>query len=121
MQLDLGGNVAVVTGGASGIGWACARTFAREGCLVSVWDISSSTDEQKAALSLESSTPSHSVIVDVTDSTAVEAALRETEDTLWPVSCLVHAAAIGPGKFGFPFTKLKPSDRFKAHVCRDGK
>ena len=71
-----------------------------------MWDISSTSDEQKAALSLESSTPSHSVIVDVADSTAVEAALRETEDTLGPVSHLVQAAAIGSGKFGFPFTNL---------------
>jgi 2-hydroxycyclohexanecarboxyl-CoA dehydrogenase len=113
MQLELSGKVAVVTGGASGIGWACARMFAGEGCLVSVWDISSTTDEQRAALSLDSSSPSHSVIVDLTDSKAVEAALRETEATLGPVSHLVHAAAIGSGKFGFPFTNLKPSDWLK--------
>src|SRR4051812_42201089 len=31
-------------------------------------DISSTTDEQRAALSLDSSSPSHSVIVDLTDS-----------------------------------------------------
>src|SRR5438270_13549162 len=82
MQLELSGNVAVVTGGASGIGLACARMFAREGCLVSVWDISWITDEQKAALSLESSSPSHSVIVDLTDSRG-RAALRRTEATFW--------------------------------------
>src|SRR3954453_8232412 len=110
MQLELSGKVAVVTGGASGIGWACARMFAREGCHVSVWDISSLRDEQRAALSFEASHRSHSVIVDLRDTTAVEAALRETEATLGPVSHLVHAAAIGSGKFGFPFTNLNPSD-----------
>src|SRR3954470_21129197 len=113
MQLELSGKVAVVTGGASGIGWACARMFAREGCYVSVWDISSLRDEQRAALSFEASDRSHSVIVDLRDTTAVETALRETEATLGPASHLVHAAAIGSGKFGYPFTNLNPSDWLK--------
>ena len=30
MELELAGRVAVVTGGASGIGWACARALSRE-------------------------------------------------------------------------------------------
>ena len=34
MELELSGHVAVVTGGASGIGLACARELAREGCRV---------------------------------------------------------------------------------------
>ena len=40
MELELDGHVAVVTGGASGIGLACARALAREGCRVAVWDVS---------------------------------------------------------------------------------
>jgi 2-hydroxycyclohexanecarboxyl-CoA dehydrogenase len=50
------------------------------------------------------------VIVDVSDLTAVEAAVKETEAALGPVSHLVHAAAVGSGKFGFPFTNLKAHD-----------
>ena len=45
------------------------------------------------------------VMVDVSDLTAVEAAMRETEAALGPISHLVHAAAVGSGKFGFPFTQ----------------
>ena len=43
-------------------------------------------------------------------SQAVEAAVKETEAALGPISHLVHAAAVGSGKFGFPFSNLKPDD-----------
>jgi 2-hydroxycyclohexanecarboxyl-CoA dehydrogenase len=49
-------------------------------------------------------------VVDVSNHENVETALRETEVTLGPVRHLVHAAAIGSGKFGFPFTNLEPND-----------
>ena len=94
MDLELAGRVAVVTGGASGIGLACARGLAAEGCRVAVWDLAEGTDFR----------------VDVSDYAAVLAALAETEARLGPVGHLVHAAAMGSGKFGFPFTNLEPGD-----------
>ena len=106
MNLELEGHIAVVTGGASGIGWACARLLAEEGCRVSLWDVSGHVKEKAATLP----GPSHGVVVDVSDLAAVESALRETENALGTVSHLVHAAAIGSGKFGFPFTNLQPGD-----------
>ena len=109
MQLELKERVALVTGAASGIGWACARMLAREGCHVSLWDLSERTQEVAAALSSEVGTPVHGVAVDVSDAASVETALRDTETAVGPVSHLVHAAAIGSGKFGFPFTNLKPA------------
>ena len=113
MQLELSGKVAVVTGGASGIGWACARMLAREGCRVSLWDLARETEERATTLSVERADRSHGVMVDVSDSAAVKSALKETEAALGPVSHLIHAAAIGSGKFGFPFTHLQPSDWLK--------
>src|SRR5437867_3836330 len=102
MELELDGHVAVVTGGASGIGLACARGLAREGCRVALWDVSPEVkDFGDAALE---------VVVDVSDLAAVESAVRETEAALGPISHLVHAAAVGSGKFGFPFSNLKPED-----------
>ncbi len=50
------------------------------------------------------------ITVDVTDQTAVEAALAATRDALGDIDHLVHAAAIGSGRFGFPFTNLQPAD-----------
>jgi 2-hydroxycyclohexanecarboxyl-CoA dehydrogenase len=65
-----------------------------EGCRVAVWDLADGAECK----------------VDVSDYAAVRAALAETEARLGPVEHLVHAAAIGSGKFGFPFTNLQPAD-----------
>lgn len=110
MKLELEDHVVVVTGGASGIGWACARTMAREGCHVSLWDISPAVKERAAELSVQTHSSSHGALVDISDFSQVQEALRETESCLGPVSHLVHAAAVGSGKFGFPFLNLAPED-----------
>src|SRR5438552_2776895 len=110
MELELDGHIAVVTGGASGIGLACARGFAREGCRVALWDVSPDVNNIAAVLSKEFGHPSAGLVVDVSSQADVDAVLVETESSLGPVSHLVHGAAVGSGKFGFPFTNLEPSD-----------
>ena len=110
MELELNGGVAVVTGGSSGIGWACAESLAREGCSVAIWDLSADVEEKAAVLSHKYDQPSLGKMVDVSANDTVQAAMRETEANLGSISHLVHAAAIGSGKFGFPFTNLDPSD-----------
>jgi 2-hydroxycyclohexanecarboxyl-CoA dehydrogenase len=92
MDLELRDHVAVVTGGASGIGRACVEALEREGCRVAVWDRQGPRS------------------VDVSVLESVQEALRETEARLGPVRHLVHAAAMGSGKFGFPFLNLTPGD-----------
>jgi 2-hydroxycyclohexanecarboxyl-CoA dehydrogenase len=110
MELELKGDIAIVTGGASGIGLACARGLAREGCHVALWDLSPTVNDAAAALTNDFGHPSLGLVVDVADLTVVEAAVRETEAVLGPISHLVHAAGVGSGKFGFPFTNLQPGD-----------
>ena len=110
MDLELRGDVAVVTGAASGIGWACARSLAREGCRVALWDVSAEIRDAAAKLSSEFGPTSIGVDADVSDWNEVQVALRKTETALGTVSHVVHAAAVGSGKFGFPFTNLQPSD-----------
>ncbi len=95
MDLELNGHVAVVTGGASGIGAACAEALQREGCRVAIWDIAAGDGV---------------IPVDVADAASVAAALAGTERSFGPVDHLVHAAAIGSGKFGFPLTNVEPAD-----------
>jgi 2-hydroxycyclohexanecarboxyl-CoA dehydrogenase len=110
MDLELAGRVAVVTGGASGIGWACARGFSREGCRVALWDLSAEVVNAAARLTAEFGGASLGLSVDISDFAAVQEAVRQTEAALGPIGHLVHAAAIGSGRFGFPFTNLTPSD-----------
>lgn len=100
MDLNLSGRVAVVTGGASGIGRAVARGFAAEGARVAVWDLAAPGPGEAP----------FGATVDVADEASVRAALAATEAALGPVDHLVHAAAVGSGKFGFPFTNLAPAD-----------
>jgi 3-oxoacyl-[acyl-carrier protein] reductase len=70
---------AVVTGGASGLGEACAARLARDGLKVITFDLSERAD----------------VVVDVTDSAAVDRAV----DGVGPVDVLVNSAGIvGPNK-----------------------
>ena len=50
-EIDLKGRVAIITGGAAGIGLACARRFLESGAQVSLWDLSrESLDQAKAEL-----------------------------------------------------------------------
>lgn len=110
MELELNGHVAVVTGGASGIGLACARSLAREGCDVAIWDIAAQANDAATAIAQEFGRRAHAIPVDVSNYDAVQTAVKETESELGPISHVVHAAAIGSGKFGVPFTNLEPVD-----------
>lgn len=110
MDLGLAGRVAVVTGGGSGIGLAIARRFAEEGARVALWDRNPSVVETAAQLAREAGVSTVGVVVDITNEAAVRQATDTTAQAVGPCDHLVHAAAIGSGKFGFPFTNLQPAD-----------
>jgi len=110
MDLALTGKVFVVTGGASGIGRATARAFVAEGAAVALWDTGEQVKREAAELARDTSARATGVRMDVTDEVAVRDAARQTADALGAIDGLVHAAAIGSGKFGFPFTNLTPAD-----------
>ncbi len=110
MKLGIEKHLAVVVGGASGIGLAPAHCFANEGAHVAIWDFASTTAEIAQQLSEQYSVTCLGVQVDVADSQSVLAAHALTLQQFDGVDHLVHGAAIGSGKFGFPFTNLQPSD-----------
>lgn len=110
MDLNLRDHVAVVTGGAGGIGRAVAEALAAEGARVAVWDLAENAETAASEIAERSSVPTVGLRVDVADEPAVRQALQQTQSRLGPVDHLVHAAATGSGKFGYPFLNLQPED-----------
>ena len=72
------GRVAVITGGARGIGAETARVFREAGATVVTWDVSDGADQR----------------VDVTDAGAVQAAVAATVAKLGGIDILVNNAGI---------------------------
>jgi NAD(P)-dependent dehydrogenase (short-subunit alcohol dehydrogenase family) len=89
--MDIAGNVAVVTGGASGLGLATARTLAGAGAGVVIVDLPSSDGEQVAKQLGERVVSSPA---DVTDEAQVSAALDAAEQ-LGQLRVAVSCAGIG--------------------------
>ncbi|HET6247489.1 MAG TPA: SDR family oxidoreductase [Tepidisphaeraceae bacterium] len=110
MDLHLQNQTALIVGGASGIGLATANAFAAEGARVALWDRNEAVHEAARQLSGDRREAASAFVVDVTDSAAVNKALEATLERFGQIDHLVHAAAIGSGKFGFPFTNLQPAD-----------
>src|SRR4051812_17434151 len=90
---SLAGKVAVVTGGARGIGQALARALAREGAIVAIGDLDGAGAEAAAA---ELGGRSLGLPLDVTDRPAFTAFLDEVERRLGPLDILVNNAGIMP-------------------------
>lgn len=95
--------VAVVTGGASGVGAAVCLRLAQSGRSVAVLDIDGDAAEQVAESLRVIGADAMSHQVDVADRTAVDVALQQVRSLLGSVSILVTSAAIS----GFvPFAQL---------------
>ena len=90
----LGGKVAVVTGGGSGIGRAIATRLAADGAAVAVLDRNRSSAEEVAAAVTADGGTAIGVEVDVTDRGGVEAAVAHVAESLGAPTILVNNAGI---------------------------
>ncbi|CAN7662341.1 SDR family NAD(P)-dependent oxidoreductase [Bosea sp. LjRoot237] len=93
-QIDLNGRVAIITGGAQGIGRAVAERLAASGAKIAIWDLDGKlANEAAAAIGPAAS----GLAIDVTDAKAVNAAAAELEQRHGSVDILVTSAGIaGP-------------------------
>ena len=104
MDLGLRASVAVVVGGASGIGRAIATAFIAEQAKVAVLDVSPNTPAIATQLGGEG------WVADITDYAALKTAVADIRFLFGRVDHVVFAAGVGSGKFGFPFWQLEPTD-----------
>jgi NAD(P)-dependent dehydrogenase (short-subunit alcohol dehydrogenase family) len=97
----LAGKVALITGGASGIGRAIARLFAAEGAEVVIADVTETVregGEPTASVILAAGGRAHWIATDVADEAQVAACVAATVARHGRVDILVNDAAIGVGK-----------------------
>lgn len=90
-QYDLKGQVAVITGGAQGIGFAVARRMAASGARIAIWD----RDEDLArAAAAELGPDARAYGVNVTDGPAMKATAEAVRAAQGPIGVLVASAGI---------------------------
>lgn len=97
------GRVAVVTGGAQGIGLAVAQRLAAGGARLAIWDMDADLAGKAAAV-----LGGQAFAVDVADTGAVARAADATKAALGPISILVTSAGIA-GSNG-PVTTYDPAE-----------
>lgn len=86
---------AVITGGASGIGKACAEALAEQRRPVALWDINGETAARVARdLGERFGVDAIGLAVDVADPLAIEQAATQSREALPSIGALVHAAGV---------------------------
>ena len=100
------GKVALVTGGASGIGRATALTFAREGAKLVIADMNAEGGQQTVHMITENGGEAIFVQVDVTSASAVEALISKTVETYGRLDCAHNNAGISGSDHGRPLARI---------------
>lgn len=91
-MIEMAGKVAVVTGGASGMGQIIARRLAKQGARVAIFDV----NEQGLLDTAAESDNISAFNCDIANLQDVETRVSEVTQTIGPIDLLVHAAALMP-------------------------
>ena len=112
-KVDLGGRRAVVTGGAQGIGAACADALAEAGARIVIADLDLPAATAKAEAMRAAGRQAQAVALDVTDSAAVEA-LAESLEAGGGVDILINNAGIVQSNMP---AEDCPDDHWRRHMA----
>lgn len=117
--------VAVITGGASGIGAACARRFAAQGMAVAILDVAREAGQALAAELGALGAPARFYACDVANAAAVQACADAVSAELGQTALLVTSAALIPNTESVLDMDLAEHDRMwrvnyhgTVHACR---
>jgi NAD(P)-dependent dehydrogenase (short-subunit alcohol dehydrogenase family) len=91
MSGRLEGKRAIVTGGASGLGFAAARAFAREGARVAILDVNAAAIDDAVEKLGDGSA---GILANVMDEAAVAKAAAEAESAIGPIDVLFNNAGV---------------------------
>lgn len=97
--------IAIVTGGASGIGAAVSRRLAREGATVAIFDVNADAAQELASSICDDDVAADWFAVDVTDRDQIGSALEQVRARMGRPTVLVNCA--GKSQHG-PFLELTP-------------
>lgn len=100
--MDIEHQIAIVTGGASGMGLACTQALRARGVQVMVWDKQTCADAQ-------------SIVCDVSSSDSVEQALKDTISQIGTPRICINCAGIAPAARMVSTHGAMPLDAFR-HV-----
>lgn len=92
------GRVAIVTGGAKGIGLGIARTLAQSGCRVALWDLDEAALQQARQTLTSEGLDAETFALNVTDVEQVQAAVEQIIANHGRIDILVNNAGIGGDK-----------------------
>ncbi len=93
-KYDLGGRIAVITGGGRGIGHACAEALAQAGARIVLLERDEAAGREGTASLVAAGADASWRLVDVTDPAGLEEAAVAIESELGPVEILVCCAGI---------------------------
>lgn len=92
--MALNGRIAVITGGAGGIGRATCLQLAKDGAAIAIWDIDADGARDTARAICENGGRAAACGTDVTSAAGIADAIARTRQELGPVAILVNNAAL---------------------------
>lgn len=90
--MEIEGSVAVVTGGASGLGEATVRYLVKKGAKVAIFDLA---EEKGKKINAELGEPVKYCKTDVTDEKSVQGSIRRTMDSFGGLHVAINCAGVG--------------------------